>query len=310
MAGEKVLVTGGVGFIGSALSRALLGRGHEVTVLDDLSVGSPGRLPAGGRLVRGDVRDAASVERLLRELRPRRVFHLAALHYIPHCNARPVDTLDINVGGTRVLLEACRREPPASVFVASSAAVYPPSGSPYPEETPVGPIDMYGHSKAIAEDLARLFQRETGVRTVVGRLFNVFGPNDPNPHLVPAIVAQVQKGHDALELGNLDPVRDYVHLDDVVAGILAADGGAATELAVYNIGSGRGHSVRDVVAVVEQAVGHSLRVVQTADRLRAVERQELVGDVTKLSHDTGWRPRVDFARGMAALLAGEDVFPA
>lgn len=310
MAGEKVLVTGGVGFIGSALCRALLGRGHEVTVLDDLSVGSPERLPAGGRLVRGDVCDAAAVERLLRALRPRRVFHLAALHYIPHCNARPVDTLAINVGGTRVLLEACRREPPASVFVASTAAVYPPAGGPFREETPVGPIDMYGHSKAMDEDLARLFQRETGVRTVVGRLFNVFGPNDPNPHLIPAILAQVLSGRHALELGNLDPVRDYVHLDDVVAGILAADGGAAAELAVYNIGSGRGHSVREVVAAMEEAVGHPLRVVQTADRLREIERPQLVADVTKLSQETGWRPRVDFARGMAALLAGEDVHPA
>ncbi len=310
MAGETALVTGGAGFIGAALCRALLERGHEVTVLDDLSVGRPDRLPAGVRLVRGDVRDAEAVGRLLREIRPRRVVHLAALHYIPHCNARPVDTLDINVGGTRVLLEACRREPPASVFVASTAAVYPRAGSPFREEAPVGPIDMYGHSKAMDEDLARLFQREAGVRTVVGRLFNVFGPNDSNPHLIPDLVAQVRDGRDALELGNLDPVRDYVHLHDVVAGILAAEGGTAAELAVYNIGSGRGHSVREVVAVVEGVVGRRLRVVQTADRLRAVERQELVGDVSKLAGTTDWRPRVDFARGMAALLAGEDVRPA
>jgi UDP-glucose 4-epimerase len=307
MENEKVLVTGGAGFIGGALSRALLGRGHEVTVLDDLSVGRAERVPAEARLVRGDVRDAAAVGRLLRELRPRRVFHLAALHYIPHCNARPVDTLDINVGGTRVLLEACRREPPASVFVASTAAVYPRAGSPFREETPVGPIDMYGHSKVMAEDLARLFQREAGVRTVVGRLFNVFGPDDANPHLIPDLVAQVRGGRDTLELGNLDPVRDYVHLDDVVAGILAAEGGSAAELAVYNVGSGRGHSVRQVVAVVEEAVGRRLGVVQTADRLRAVERQELVGDVSKLAAEAGWRPRVDFARGMAALLTPEGV---
>jgi len=269
-------------------------------------VGSPEHVPAGARLVRGDVRDASAVERLLGERRPGRVYHLAALHYIPACNARPVDTLDINVGGTRVVLEACRRALPRSVFVASTAAVYPPAGSPFREETPVAPIDMYGHSKAMAEDLARLFHRETGRRTVVGRLFNVFGPRDSNPHLIPAVLDQVRSGGDVLELGNLDPVRDYVHVDDVVAGILAAEGGTAAELATYNIGSGRGHSVRQVVAVVEEAVGRALRVVQTADRLRAVERQELVGDIAKLSRDTSWRPRVDFARGMAALLDGGD----
>jgi UDP-glucose 4-epimerase len=303
MPGDKTLVTGGAGFIGSALCRTLCQRGHEVVAFDDLSVGSPARVPEGARLVRGDVRDAAAVGRLLLELRPRRVFHLAALHYIPDCDARPVDTVGINVGGTRVLLEACRRHPPESVFVASTAAVYPAAGSPFREETAVGPIDIYGHSKAMAEDLARLYHRETGVRTVVGRLFNVFGPHDANPHLIPAVLAQVRSGQDVLELGNLDPVRDYVHVDDVASGILAAEGAGGAELAVYNIGSGQGRSVREVVAAVQDAAGRRLSVVQATERQRAVERQDLVGDIRKLSQATGWMPRADFAREMAALLS-------
>jgi UDP-glucose 4-epimerase len=303
MSGDKVLVTGGAGFIGSALCRLLCQRGHEVVALDDLSVGSPARVPAGARLVRGDVRDSPAVGRLMEELRPRRVFHLAALHYIPDCNARPVETLGINVGGTRVLLEACRRRQPESVFVASTAAVYPPTGSPFREETAIGPIDIYGHSKAMTEDLARLFHRETGARTVVGRLFNVFGPHDANPHLIPAVLGQVRRGQDVLELGNLDPVRDYVHVEDVAAGILAAESAGGAELEVYNIGSGQGRSVREVVAAVEAAAGRRLSVIQAAERLRAVERQELVGEIAKLSQATGWLPRVDFVREMAALLA-------
>ncbi|HVO12190.1 MAG TPA: NAD-dependent epimerase/dehydratase family protein [Vicinamibacteria bacterium] len=305
MASETVLVTGGAGLIGAALCRRVCRNGHQVVALDDLSVGNAERLPAAVRLVRGDVRDAGLLHRLLLELRPRRVFHLAALHFIPECNARPVDTLDINVGGTRNLLEGCQRVRPRSVFVASTAAVYPVAGSPFSEETPVGPIDIYGHSKAMAEDLARLFHRDTGVRTVVGRLFNVIGPDDPNPHLVPAVVSQVRSGRAVLEIGNLEPVRDYVHVDDVVAGILAAEGGAAAEWVVYNIGSGCGRSVRQVLAAAQAAAARPIEIVQTAERRRAVERQELVGEIAKLSRDTAWTPRVPFEAAIAALVWGE-----
>jgi UDP-glucose 4-epimerase len=307
MAGESILVTGGAGFIGSALCRALLRDGHEVAVFDDLSVGRRELLPTAAslRLVEGDVRDASAVERVVREARPRRIFHLAAVHFIPHCNAHPVATVEVNVGGTRNLLSACRQFPPASFFLASTAAVYPAEGSPFPEERPVGPIDIYGHTKAIGEELARLFHRETGIRTVVGRLFNVFGPNDTNRHLIPDVIAQVRGGADTIELGNLTPVRDYVHLEDAVSGILAA-AGAAGGFSVFNVGTGRGESVRDVVAAAAAAVGRALTIAQAPERLRKVERQELVANFTRLSRETGWRPRVEFARGIAALVAGSD----
>jgi UDP-glucose 4-epimerase len=303
MSGDVTLVTGGAGFVGSALCRALVGLGHEVVVHDDLSVGRPESLPAAGcRLVRGDNRDPDAVEGLLRETRPRRVIHLAALHYIPHCNADPVKTVEINVNGTRSLLAACRRTPPEWLFVASTAAVYPPEGSPFQEETRVGPIDIYGHTKAAAEELARLFHRETGVRTVVGRLFNVFGPNDSNPHLIPEVVKQAKNGGGPLELGNLDPIRDYIHVDDVVSGILASER-LPEPLAVVNIGTGQGQSVRQVVEAVESALGRPLQVVQTQGRVRRVERQQLVADVGRLRSHTGWRPEVTFGQGIAALLA-------
>ena len=306
MPDEAVLVTGGAGFIGSALCHALLRRGHPVVVFDDLSAGRRELLPAqaGCRLVQGDLRDTAAIERVVRDLRPRRIFHLAALHYIPHCNARPLDTVEINVNATRNLLGVCRGLPLDSFFLASTAAVYPVAGSPFLEETPVGPIDIYGHSKAMAEDLARLYHRETRVPTVVGRFSNAFGPNETNPHLIPDVLAQLRSGGDTLALGNLEPVRDYVQVDDLVAGILAAER-AADAFEVFNIGSGRGHSVRQVVAAFESALGRSLRVVQAPDRLRGVDRQELVLDVTKLARETGWRPRIDLARGIAALVTGQ-----
>jgi UDP-glucose 4-epimerase len=306
MPAETALVTGGAGFIGSALCRALVGRGHEVVALDDLSVGRRELLPPGCRLHEVDVRDAEALDRAVRGLQPRRVFHLAALHYIPHCNADPVRTIEINVNGTRNLLVACRGLDLEALFLASTAAVYPAQGSPFAEEMPAAPIDIYGHSKLMAEDLARLFHLETSRPTAVGRLFNVFGPHDSNPHVIPDVVAQARGGAEALELGNLDPVRDYVHVDDVVSGIVAAAEAvrSAEPWGVFNIGSGQGQSVRQVVAAVETALGRPLRIVQVPSRLRRVERDALVADVTRLTRQTGWRPRVAFARGIASLVTG------
>jgi UDP-glucose 4-epimerase len=303
LAGDPVFVTGGAGFVGSALSRALLEQGHEVTVFDDLSAGHRDLLTKapGLRFVQGDVRDSRGLERALREARPRRVFHLAALHYIPQCNAEPVEAVKINVAGTRHLLAACRRTPPEAVFVASTAAVYPAEGSPFSEDAPVEPIDIYGHTKAMAEELTRLFHLETGITSVMGRLFNVFGPNDSNPHLIPDVIAQARAGASTLELGNLTPVRDYIYVDDVVSGILAASH-AAVGRQVFNVGTGKGQSVKDVVDAVAEAVGRPLRIVQAEGRMRKVERQELVADARRLTALTGWSARVDFRTGIAALV--------
>ena len=238
------------------------------------------------------------------EARPRRVFHLAALHYIPECDAHPVETVEINVSGTRNLLLACRLARPERVFVTSTAAVYPREGGPFREDMPVGAIDIYGHTKAMSEELARLFHRETGVPTVVGRLFNVFGPNDTNPHLIPDVIAQVRGGASTLELGNLTPVRDYVHVLDAVAGILAA-ADASPGYEVFNVGTGRGQSVKDVVDAVAAALDRPLRIVQAEGRVRKVERQELVADVSRLADRASWRARVEFKAGIATLVRGE-----
>ena len=303
MAGDRTLVTGGAGFIGSVLSRRLIESGAEVGVLDNLSMGRRDLLPPTGyHFVQCDVRDRAALKRAIADFKPSRVFHLAAIHYIPFCNAHPEDTTAVNVDGTRNLFDACGEGGVEGVFLASTAAIYPAEGSPFREAMAPGPIDIYGRTKASAEEAAGAFARETSVPTVVGRLFNAFGPNDTNPHLIPDVLGQVKGGTRVLELGNLDPVRDYIYVDDLVSGILAAFGKRKADLSVFNIGSGKGHSVRQVVSAFEAALGEPLEVKQAAGRLRKVERMELVSDIAKLSGETGWAPRVDFAAGIATLV--------
>ena len=307
MSPEAVLVTGGAGFIGSALSQALVDRGRSVVVFDDLSFGRAEFVPVANgrcRLVRADLRDAEQVAEVVREVRPRQVYHLGAIHFIPYCNAHPEDTLEINVNGTRNLLAACRQTPPDLMLLASTAAVYPVDLSPCRESDPTGPIDVYGRTKLMAEDLCRAFHEETGVPTRLARFFNAFGPRETNPHLIPEILTQLGTGGDVLRLGNLEPVRDYVHVRDLVAGVLAMADAARAGIDVFYVGSGRGVTVSEVVAVFEAALGRKLRVEQDPARLRAVERPALVSDNGKLSRATGWAPRVALETGIAELVDG------
>jgi UDP-glucose 4-epimerase len=306
MSPEVVLVTGGAGFIGSALCHALVARGRAVVVFDDLSFGRADLVPAADgrcRLVRGDLRDAARVADLLREHRPRHVYHLGAIHFIPYCNAHPEDTVAINVGGTRNLLAACREVRPEVLVLASTAAVYPVAEGPIAEDLPPGPIDVYGRTKLEAEELCRAFHRETGVPTVLARFFNAFGPNETNPHLVPDILAQLQKGADVLRLGNLDPVRDYIHVSDLAAAVIGLGESFRGGVEAFNVGSGRGLSVREVVDAFQSALGRPLRIVQDPERLRKTDRPALVSDTAKLARALEWRPRVSFEGGVAELVA-------
>ena len=303
MATETVLVTGGAGFIGSALCRALVARGTRVVAYDNLSFGRPDLLPDDPRclLAEGDIRDPAALGRVLHDVDPRAVCHLAAIHFIPYCNAHPAEAMDVNVNGTRQVLEACRERPPQRLLFASTAAVYPAEDGPFTEEHAPGPIDVYGVSKLEGEELVRRFTAETAIPTVIARLFNAFGPHDTNPHLIPDVLAQLVEG-DTVRVGNLEPVRDYVHLEDLAAALVALLDTRSEGSAVFNVGSGEGRSVREVVAAFEAAVGRPLRVVQEPGRVRRVERPRLVAHTGKLCQ-TGWRAQVGFQEGIRRLAA-------
>ncbi len=304
MGTETVLVTGGAGFIGSALCRALVARGTRVVAYDNLRFGRPDLLPADPRcvLVEGDVRDAVALRRALRDTAPQAVCHLAAIHFIPYCIAHPDEATDVNVNGTRQVLEACREVRPARLLFASTPAVYPAEEGPFTEEHTPGPIDIYGATKLEGERLVRRFAAETAIPTVIARLFNAFGPRDTNPHLIPDVLAQLGEG-DTVRLGNLEPVRDYVHLEDLAAALVALLEAADEVCSVFNVGSGEGHSVREVLSAFEAAIGRPLSVVQDPRLVRKVERLRLVADTGKL-RETGWRPQVGFQEGIQRLAAG------
>ena len=302
---KKVLITGGAGFIGSALSKELQQQGHEVFVLDNLSFGK--RHLAGvddAHFFAVDIRDRAATRQVLDTVQPHWVLHLAAIHFIPYCNQHPVEAADINISGTINVLDACSNV--EQVFVASTAAVYPIADGAMHEAHPTGPLDIYGITKLATEKLASEFHLRTGVPTTVGRFFNAFGPNETNPHLIPEIQQQVLSGARTLRLGNLDPKRDFIHTEDMGRAMALLLGKGLQGFEVFNIGRGIEYSVREIVEAFERQLGEKLTIDVDPARVRKVERMHLLADVSKLKRVTGWEPAWGIDEGVATLLK-EDV---
>lgn len=301
---SKILVTGGCGFVGAPLVRLLADRGDEVLVYDDLSRGTTERLRGylddGVRLVVADVRDVVRLGEVLSEQRPELVVHLAAMHFIPDCDARPDSCLSTNVVGTQTVMDAIAASNPMPVLLyASSAAVYSPDPHPHREsESRLAPTDVYGCSKLAGEQLVDAFAQRTGTACSMARLFNVYGPDETNPHLIPTVIRQAQVD-DGLRLGNLTTRRDYVFTDDV-ARALALLGNATLDglRAVCNVGTGEAHTGDEVVALVGKLLGKELTVLSDPERTRPSDRPVLCADVSRARELLGWAPEVAFEEGL------------
>lgn len=299
---QPILVTGGLGYVGRELVAQLLrAGGADIHVLDNAASGEH-RLAAmeTGRfkLHRVDIRQRDAVADVLRSVAPAVIYHLAAVHYIPACEAAPGDAVGINVAGTVNLLDAA---PPGCRFVfASTAAVYAPSATAHVETEAPGPVDIYGYTKLHAEQFIAYYARQGRIQARLVRLFNVVGPGETNPHLVPAIIRQLVGGAMRVQLGNLFPRRDYIDVADAAQGfrLLGAADDGGDGLLVSNLGTGTAHAVGDVVATIGRAARVALEIVQDATRVRAVDRPVLEASTERLRACTGWTPRITLEESM------------
>jgi UDP-glucose 4-epimerase len=261
---SHALVTGGAGFIGSHLARTLLAQGRSVTVLDNLSVGSRPAVPAGARFIHGDVRDAAAVDAAMRGVDC--VMHLAAQVTIRGSFDRFYEDFDTNVMGTARILRAVDPTQIKWFTLASSMAVYAdaPSAAPIDERHPTEPVSPYGVGKLAAEGVARQILAAKGVPFTALRFFNTFGPGQtytPYVGVLTIFVTRLLRGESITIFGDGQQQRDFIHVDDIVAGTIGATGGAA---GTFNLGTGRGTSLNQLAALVINRLAPETRAEHAA----------------------------------------------
>jgi UDP-glucose 4-epimerase len=301
---KKILITGGAGFIGSALVSKLNSEGIECHVVDDLSYGNREFLNIpDDHFHQIDILDQGQLNKTLNSLNPDFIVHLAAIHFIPDCNKYPYKSSKINIQGTKNILDiASALGNVKGVFFASTAAVYPISDVANHEDDTIDPLDIYGLSKITGEYLCEDFHRQSGKKVVIGRFFNAFGPNETNPHLIPEIERQVKSGLRTIQLGNLEPMRDFIHTSDMAEVVFRLIMDQHINKDTFNIGSGMEYSVLEVVKEFEHAIGEKIEIVQDPARIRKVERMHLKADISKVHAQTGWSPKIDLKEGIKLLM--------
>jgi UDP-glucose 4-epimerase len=323
---STILVTGGAGYIGSHVVRQLGERGEDVVVLDNLSTGFRSAVLCGD-LVVGDTGDAELVSRLLQDRGVDTVLHFAAHIVVPESVSNPLKYYRNNTANTRTLLECCVNAGVKHFIFSSTAAVYGiPEGGVAAEDTPTAPINPYGRSKLMSEQMLRDVSAASPLRHVALRYFNVAGA-DPGgrigqstpeaTHLLKVACEHVVGKRDQVSIFGTDfdtrdgtGVRDYIHVEDLAAAHLKAldylrAGGQSTTL---NCGYGRGFSVREVLDTVAQVAGQPLNVIEGPRR--AGDPPELIARADRIRDTLGWEPRhADLGEIVQTALAWERHLP-
>jgi UDP-glucose-4-epimerase GalE len=302
----RILVTGGAGYIGSHTVRLLLERGHEATVYDSLVFGHRQAVPAD-RLIVGDLRDADRLDHALVANRIDAVIHFAAFAFVGESVVDPAKYYQNNLVNTLTLMERMRRNGVKRMVFSSTCATYgAPERVPITEDLPQAPINPYGWTKLFIERALMDYASAYNWGFAALRYFNAAGASPkgdigedhvPETHLIPLVLQTILGQRPQIEIFGADYptpdgtcVRDYIHVDDLATAHLLALGkltdGAALK---YNVGTGRGYSVREVIQAAERVTGKKVPVKESARR--PGDPPELVASPAKIGKELGWRPR-------------------
>jgi len=307
----RYLVTGGAGFLGTALSNRLARQGHEVLVLDDASAGDPDRLLPEVKFVRGDINDKMLLWTLLPGVDC--VFHLAAKVSVPESQLYPRDYDTVNVGGTVTLMEAIRDTKVRRVVFASSGAIYGEQDEiPYKETAQVHPDSVYAVSKLAAEYYIRTLAAQCGVESVCLRIFNAYGPGQRVPNAHPPVIANFLKH--ALTNGTIvihgdgSQTRDYVYVDDVVNALVTSATANAVDQEIINVGSGVETSIKELVRLIVQVTEAKPEEIYNPHKSGGISR--MAADISKAYERLNYLPLISLETGLRLTMERDPQFRA
>jgi UDP-glucose 4-epimerase len=303
----RVLVTGGTGYIGSTAVEILLKQGYEISILDDCSMGHADTVPAGVRFIQGSLLSAADVADSLTGCTA--VMHFAGKSLVGESVEKPDLYQSVNVDGTRILLEEMRKQSIAQIVFSSSAATYgEPKSVPILETSETIPTNPYGATKLAIDHMITAEADTHGISAASLRYFNVAGAlkcergwlaerHNPETHLIPNVLRSTHENPVKI-FGTDWPtqdgtcIRDYVHVIDLIdAHVKALQSLTVPGHQIFNLGSGSGYSVREVVAAASSAIGHQIPFVDT--ERRAGDPAVLIADISKAKSQLDWAPTRD-----------------
>jgi UDP-glucose 4-epimerase len=302
----NILVTGGAGYIGSAISQALIKAGHSVTVYDSLVTGHRSAVPEEALFIQADLSDSHTLVKTLTDQNFDGVIHCAAFIEAGESMKDPGRFYSNNLANSLALTETAVRAGVKRFVLSSTAAVYQSSDEPLTEESPLGPTNVYGHSKLMVEQVLEWYRKIHGLHFAALRYFNAAGAlagrgeaHQPESHLIPLVLRVPLGERDAAQIYGTDYptpdgtcIRDYIHISDLVsAHLLALNGLGERDRLIYNLGSGNGYSVREVIETARQVTGHSIPARELPRR--PGDSARLVASSDKIKRELGWEPEHD-----------------
>jgi len=299
MRGLRAVVTGGAGFIGSELTKQLLCKGAEVTVLDNFASGREeylADLPV--RIVKGDICDKKKVAECMKD--QEMVYHLAALPFIPDSYVNPEEFFRVNVEGSiNLMWQAIRSGSVKRLVYVSSSEVYGSAQRiPMREDHPTHPHSTYAVSKLAADRTIFTLHKEHDFPITILRLFNAYGPNVTQPYIIPEMAIQLLEGSGRLVLGNVDSSRDFTFVEDAARAIILSSLSDEAIGEVINVGSGRDIRIQDLANRLASIIGTRFILEKDPSRFRPYDVDRLVCDNSKAMRLLGWKPEVELDMGL------------